>query len=51
MSEDLNVALQHYGTVHTDVLKDHKIDKWIGIVMPIDPPGLERLANLWVRVA
>jgi pyrimidine deaminase RibD-like protein len=51
VSDDLDVAMQHYVTVHTDVLKDHKIDKWIGIIMDAEPPGLERLASLWVRVA
>ena len=51
VSDDLDVAFQHYNTVHSDVLRDLKIDKWVGVVMNTEPPGLERLANLWVRSA
>ena len=45
VSDDLQIALQHYSTVHSAT------NKWIGIVMDAEPPGFERLANLWVRVS
>jgi len=51
VSDDLNVAFQHYNTVHSDMLKDHKIDRWIGVIMQTEPPGFERLESLWVHAA
>jgi len=46
VSEDLQVAMQHYSTVHRVLLEEAKIDKWIGIELNREPPGLERLASL-----
>jgi pyrimidine deaminase RibD-like protein len=50
VSEDLHIAFQHYNTVHSDVLREFKTDKWFGVIMNPEPSGFERLANLWVRV-
>jgi pyrimidine deaminase RibD-like protein len=50
VSDDLGVAIDHYNTAHADYLQNHKVNDWFGIVMNTEPPGFERLAQLWVRV-
>jgi pyrimidine deaminase RibD-like protein len=49
VSDDLSIAFEQYSTVHSDLTKDHNIDKWIGVIMNTEPPGFERLASVWVR--
>jgi pyrimidine deaminase RibD-like protein len=54
ISEDLEVAIQHYNTVHSVLKEEPKLDKiefnrWIALIMNTEPPGFERLADLLVR--
>jgi pyrimidine deaminase RibD-like protein len=44
LSDDLIPLVRHYGTVH------HETRKWIGIDMKPQPPGLEVLASIIVKV-
>jgi pyrimidine deaminase RibD-like protein len=51
VSDDLDIAFQHYNTVHADLLKQNPKDhQWLGVIMDPEPPGFERLASLGVRV-
>jgi pyrimidine deaminase RibD-like protein len=48
LSEDLTTAFNYYDRVHSVLMNDHKIDRWIGWQLRPEPPGFERLVSLQI---